>query len=210
MLIATDLPARLRADTAELHSSVEEAVGLPDAIRSRADYAALLDRLLGFHLGVEAALADERWASSWPGIGIRIGEHERSALLVSDLDALGADRPKDAPAPIALGSFGEALGLLYVVEGSSLGGRFLAPAIRRTVGDVPVRFYAGEGRGHPRPWRAVQSALRTFDAGHGDAARVLAGATAAFQAFELQLASTLWSSPGGEQRREASDPGAAR
>lgn len=190
---SSDLPQRLRHETADLHAEVERVVGLPASVSTRADYVTLLTRLLAFHTHAERRWARSRWAPAWAALDVRLEDHERSALLRADLDALGAvpvpDRsrrtgpgagqPDDASDGGSGDAFGAVLGSLYVVEGSSLGGRVLAPAVRERLGDVPTAFFDGDGR-HPRPWRSVQAALRRYD---GDPEHVLAGARAAFVAF---------------------------
>lgn len=184
----------LRQGTAGLHRAVEEAVGLPDSVTSREDYTDLLTRLHRFHVAMEDRLARPRWSSAWSEVGIRLDEHERSPLLARDLGRLGApvtsQTTRDLPAPALPDPvrFGAALGCLYVLEGSSLGGRVLAPAVRRTLGDVPTGFLDGDGRQHPQPWRSVQEALRRYEAAHGDPDDVLTGARESFVGFGRYVA----------------------
>ncbi|WP_227497210.1 biliverdin-producing heme oxygenase [Planctomonas psychrotolerans] len=186
MVRVDDLPARLRRDTADLHASVESGTGLPDSIRTRSDYRALLQRMHAFHSAVETRLADPRWAGQWAGVGIDLTLHLRAHLLLDDLAAL--DTPTVAVAQLDdIESFPTALGYLYVVEGSSLGGRLIGPAIRSTIGAVPTSFFESAGRSHPSPWRSVQKALRAID-DDVCANEVVAGARAAFRAYERHVA----------------------
>lgn len=190
---------RLRTETAGLHDAVERAVDLPRSVGSRADYVALLTRLHGFHTVAEVQLARPAWRRSWSDLGIELGRHERSPLLAEDLRRLGA--PVVGPSPGAgrllpdrggplkgPARFGEALGCLYVLEGSSLGGRVLGPAVRQTLGAVPTAFFDSDGRQHPSPWRSLQEGLRRFEAARGDTDDVLAGARATFVAFGEHVA----------------------
>lgn len=184
--MTSDLPRRLREETAELHRGVEDAVDLPASVRTRGDYAELLGRFLDLHAHLERRLASPPWRVRWTQLGIDIARYARSDLLVADLTRLDAApsprRPERLP---PLRTFGEALGCLYVLEGSSLGGRVLAPAIRSTVGDVPVSFLIGQGRRHPEPWQAVRQALRLVDPREGDP--VVLGARETFAAFGAHL-----------------------
>jgi heme oxygenase len=181
----TDIGARLRNDTAVLHSETEAVLGLPGSVRTLDEYRVLLGRFLVFHTGIECALASERWRENWTGIGIVLGDHSRTHLLATDLAELGAsDSDSDSAAsPPEFADFGEALGALYVTEGSSLGGRLLAPAFAAVLGAIPTRFFLGEGRGHPLPWRSLQAGLVRYESGGGDYAAVLTGASATFRAF---------------------------
>ncbi len=180
-----DLPRRLREETSNLHRSVEDGVDLPASVRTRGEYVDLLDRFFQLHAPLEQRLASSVWGQRWTEHGIDLERHARAHLLADDLfrlDAVPSSRPVFLP---QLRTFGEALGCLYVLEGSSLGGQVLAPAIRSAVGDVPVSFLAGEGREHPKPWRAVGEALRRFDARQADS--VVLGARGTFAAFGAHL-----------------------
>jgi heme oxygenase len=182
------LPARLRRETASLHARVEAATGLPGSISDRDEYVTLLYRLHGFHAAVEARLADPRWTEDWARVGIELGDHRRAHVLVQDLEALRAPFPPPAPQLEEIAGFADALGCLYVTEGSSLGGRVIGPAIRSAIGDVPIGFFESAGRNHPSPWRSLTAALRRFDDGGGDADAVIEGARSTFRAFELRVA----------------------
>jgi heme oxygenase len=176
------LAARLRADTAYLHKSTEATLALPDAVRSREDYARLLRTSLAFYSAAQVALDDPRWVDKWDALGITTAVHDRVPQLTADLRDLG-DESMTPEGHCVAESFPEALGVLYVVEGSSLGGRFIGPAIIASIGPVPTSFYASEGRQHPKPWRSVLSALAAFDGTPEDEDAVVAGASNAFIAF---------------------------
>src|SRR3954464_6094559 len=117
----------LRAATAVAHERLHHLPALAplaEGTISRPAYAALLRRMLGFHLAVERCVAE---GPSVLGLGIDVTERRRSPLLRADLAALGAtDEGVEAAALPALGSAAQVLGCLYVVEGSTLGGRELA------------------------------------------------------------------------------------
>ena len=183
---ALDLPARLRRDTAALHRRVEDAVDLPASVRTRAGYAEVLRRFRDLHGPLERQLAAPAWHAAWAALGIDLARHRRAAALDDDLARLGDPAPAGASDEVpVLTCFGEAVGCLYVLEGSSLGGRVFAPAVRAQVGAVPVRFLAGEDRDGPRAWRALRDALRRLDPGSADDA--VRGAERVFTAFAACL-----------------------
>ena len=183
-----ELLERLRRETSGLHREVEEMTDLPGSISSREDYSGLLQRLHGFHTAVEVRLADPSWAVGWLDLGIALPAHRRAHLLSADLTSLGA-LPAKAPVRLpVLDNIGQALGCLYVVEGSALGGRVLAPAFRAVLGDVPTGFFDSDERMHPHPWRSVMAGLRKFDAAAGRADDVVLGAQGTFLAFGRHLA----------------------
>lgn len=177
------LAGRLRSETADLHRKTETIVGVPGSVQTRQQYAQLLERLAVFYSSAQRAMEDERWHSGWQLVDIDIASHSRISLLRSDLKQLGAPEPGGGQSVVPIDSFGAALGCLYVVEGSSLGGLSIGPAIRATLGSVPTSFYDGAGRGHPRAWRRVQAALAAYDLGHPDVEDVITGAELAFVRF---------------------------
>lgn len=182
---ATGLPERLRAETADWHEKVEAAADIAGRVRTRADYVGFLSRLGGLHTSFEAHLSAEPWSRDWAGVGVDIAAHCRAGLVVADLNELGMASmatPVLQPFP----SFGQALGCLYVLEGSALGGRIVARAVRTVLGAVPTAFLTGQGRLHQ--WPAVRNALRRFDAQGGDGDEVVAGAVSTFAVFAGHLA----------------------
>ncbi|MET0966560.1 MAG: biliverdin-producing heme oxygenase [Nakamurella sp.] len=179
------LPERLRAETAQLHARVEEVVDVAGRVRTRADYIGLLSALAGLHAGLEGQLVASNWDWAWAGVGVHIADHCRAGQLVTDLDELGA--PAAGSAQIAaFPTFGHALGCLYVLEGSALGGRIVARMVNAAIGDVPTSFFSGHGRGHL--WLMVREALRRYTKLGGDGDAVVTGAVATFSAFASGLA----------------------
>jgi len=131
----------LRAATATHHREVERLLPAFGAL-SPADYAAHLAALAGVHLPLEQRL----FAHDWAGLGLPdAAERPRAPLLEADLRALGID-PSAIPRCRALpylGTLHRALGALYVLEGSRLGGQILARQVAQAAGDVPTRFLVG-------------------------------------------------------------------
>lgn len=181
------LPDRLRRETAELHAAVEAAVGLPGSVYTRSDYVVLLQRLHELHSGLEDQLTAGRWRRQWRDIGVDVTAHRRSHLLSADLRRLGAPTVTGALAPVPFASFGQALGCLYVMEGSALGGSIVAGVIRSAIGAVPMAFFDGDNHHHPAPWQAVRAALSRCDAHGVPADDVLVGARDTFLVFGAQL-----------------------
>ncbi len=182
---ADGLPERLRARTARSHETVEAVADIPGRVRTRADYVDLLQGLAGLHSGLETQLSEEAWDRAWVGVGVNIAAHCRLASLVADLDGLGVT-PGELPVHPAFPNFGQALGCLYVLEGSARGGRIVAGMVCAAIGPVPTTFLTGGGR--RQQWSAVRSALRCFEAQGGDCDAVIAGALSTFDLFGQRLA----------------------
>ncbi len=178
--------AALRAGTEAVHLRLHHLAAfeaLAEGRIDRAAYAALLRRMLGFHAALEARLAE---APPLDRFGIDPGARRRTDLLRDDLAFLGA--PAEAPAaPLPpLGTAAEALGALYVAEGSTLGGRQLARALDALLPAGPEgrRFLLGHGARHAEMWRACCVAIELCGTTAEGRAGMLRGAAATFAAFE--------------------------
>ncbi len=125
------LSARLRLQTRAAHDRIEAnphfaRLMAPDL--TRPEYHALVARLFGHHAAAEAGLAGA--AALLPDRLGLAGRLRRTALLGADLVALGSTPVQVAALPrcpgLALRRPEEAWGVLYVLEGSSLGGQVIA------------------------------------------------------------------------------------
>ncbi|MBL8765163.1 MAG: biliverdin-producing heme oxygenase [Phycisphaerae bacterium] len=151
------LSERLREETRADHSRAEKHPLMAAMIGGRIDraaYAGYLGQMLHVHTTLEAALRDT--AHHHPALALVVREHEfRELALVADLSTLGERPDRHARLP-ATGLFCERitglgsespvalLGTLYVLEGSTNGGRYLAPAVRKALG-LPGHGEAGSG-----------------------------------------------------------------
>ncbi|RYY93647.1 MAG: biliverdin-producing heme oxygenase, partial [Chitinophagaceae bacterium] len=112
----------LKQETDQRHRALEDRLRPHFGQLTSVDaYAQLLRSFYGFYAPLETAIEERLPAGLLPDLGLR----RKAALLLSDLEALGkpvAGIPLCA-AP-SLDSPDAALGALYVLEGSTLGGRF--------------------------------------------------------------------------------------
>lgn len=179
------LLARLRTATRETHERLHRHPGLSAAAKGRIDadsYVRLLTRLYGFHRVFEARL--ER-----PGWSIYAAPPVRSELLASDLAVMGMSKEQRASAPLCdtlapIESDAQALGALYVVEGSALGGAQIARALRAAPWseNIACRFFSNDGA-PPRKWKELLARLEEI-ADPQEERAVLLGAVTTFRAFE--------------------------
>ncbi|MDR6786842.1 heme oxygenase [Sphingomonas sp. BE138] len=159
----------LRDATGAAHEQVDAAFGAHHLAAPAAYRAFLLAHARALPVA-EAAMAALPFAATLP---------PRTPLLAADLADLGAALP--APLPFAPGEDAASRwGVLYVVEGSRLGGALLA---RQVPAGTPCRYL---GAVHaPGQWRAVRAALDEAAAGQ-DAdwtGRMIAGALATFALY---------------------------
>jgi heme oxygenase (biliverdin-IX-beta and delta-forming) len=116
--------AALRAATAEVHTALEAEAGIEPGLRSPDARVVIMRRLLALHDRAEAAVAPWRDAIAAEGYS----PEPRAPLIRSGLEELGRGDVPPALHPVA-STLGEALGWLYVAEGSMLGGRVMRKAM---------------------------------------------------------------------------------
>ena len=199
-----DVLRRLRTETATEHEAVEGTLDLlsPDLDRDR--LVDVLTRMHGFWQAAEAGL--DGWADAHPADAARVDwpARRRSDLFATDLAALGAPAASRQPDLPDVPDTDAALGRLYVLEGSSLGGvlidRHLAtlPQLAST-GRMSCFSPYGERTG--AMWHAFRSVTRARVIEGGDAGRLVAAARQTFGALATWCASPL-----PVQQRRSSPP----
>lgn len=160
--------ATLRARTAALHDQVDAAFSA-FRLDERDGYRDFLIAHARALPSAEAWLAAEQGLPAW---------RPRTPLLTQDLADLGAPMPAVLPLHGAAGA--AAWGMLYVTEGSRLGGALLA---RQVAPGLPRRYLdAGFG---PGEWRAMRAAIDGEAARHDRAwlTAAIAGAEACFALY---------------------------
>lgn len=181
-----DVLRRLRTETAAEHEAVEGSLDLLSPELSRDRLVDVLTRMHGFWQAAEAGL--DGWATAEPAAAERVdwAGRRRSALFAADLGALGADPAGELPELPAVAGTDAALGRLYVLEGSSLGGVF----IDRHLATLPQLADAGRltcftpyGDRTGAMWHAFRSVTRARVAEGGDADQVVDAARQTFGAL---------------------------
>ncbi|UYY77109.1 biliverdin-producing heme oxygenase [Sphingomonas sp. R1] len=135
---------RLREATGAAHARVDALFGRFDLSR-RDDYAGLLAAHAEALIPVEALLdrdGAQAITEDWP-------QRRRAGVIQVDLDALGIDMPESGSEE-DVASTAAMAGMLYVLEGSRLGGRFLA----RSIPETWPRAYLGSQQ-PPHMWREL-------------------------------------------------------
>lgn len=190
------LHARLRAATAFAHRLLEDEIDLLHEPLQRERFVHALIGFHGFHCVWEPAVA--------PLLPPGVAPRPRRPLIEDDLRRLGLSRECiDAIVPClpaaALGADPEtALGSLYVLEGSTLGGRVIA----RELAHAPwcpaegLRYFDPYGHDVGARWRHT---LAVLAAARGDPDRIVAGALRTFEILRAWLVPLL-----AERRMRAS------
>ena len=180
-----DVLRLLRAGTAAEHESVERTLDLLDPHLDRSRLTGVLTRMHGFWQAAEAGLDD--WATRFPSDARAVtwAARRRADLFAADLDALGAAPAPAEPELPPVEDTDDALGRLYVLEGSTLGGVFIdrhldgLPALS----GVRLRAFSPYGAETGAMWHAFRRVTRDHVADGGDADAMLTAATSTFRAL---------------------------
>ncbi|WP_175940405.1 biliverdin-producing heme oxygenase [Caballeronia sp. BCC1704] len=157
-----DLLSRLKQETAACHSRLEHTLDLMRDGLQRDEYIALLERFYGYVAPWEDAVGACLPAS----LHAFFDERRKTSLLAADLVALSGDPAAAESIMIAnarslppIDDLGSAFGSLYVMEGSTLGGRFIAPHVAEQLGLAPGvgnAYFDGYGARTGSMWNAFR------------------------------------------------------
>lgn len=176
----------LRARTRDHHARLEASLDLMDAALDLEAYRGLVARFYGFHAALEPRLAA---AADWAAMGYDFEARRKLPMLARDLHALGLD-PAALPLCDRLPPVDDvqaALGCMYVIEGSTLGGQQLSRHFADHLGLGPATgaaYFGSYGREVGPRWGAFRAFLAVH--GRGEAAPEAAAAT--FEALAAWLA----------------------
>ena len=171
----------LRHATAEAHQRLENCLNLLAQPACEARFRWVLGRFWGFHAVWEPALQAQI------DLAEIVAGRVRLALLGADLAWLGLlpeqcqALPRCTEADRLCSTREAALGSLYVMEGSTLGGKVIARHLAAAAWAPAegLRYFNPHGDATGRMWRKLQSDLEAA-AAKGGAVAITAGAVAAF------------------------------
>ena len=157
----------LKTITADAHQASEKKmVGILRGIRDMTDYVRLLKTLHGFYAPVEALICRYLDSANFPDLSRR----RRADYLLWDIGATGLAFPDAATCADLprIDSFHRALGAMYVLEGSTLGGQIIAGRISRELEtSSSLSFFGAYGAETRRMWQAFKDFInRPFNTHH--------------------------------------------
>ncbi len=174
----------LRESSQADHQRLDAGLDILEAVSTPAGRMRVVQGFYRLHAEAEAALAP--WLADRPDVAF--ADRRRTRRLAADLATLGGHAPRTGPSDIVIRSLGEALGWLYVLEGSTLGGK----AIRRALlarGDTMagLSFLDPYGAVTGERWRDYLAVLEGQARSPDDVAAMASGARAAFRHAERHL-----------------------
>jgi heme oxygenase len=181
---AGDVLRDLRTATAVEHEQVETRLGLMDPHLDADRLAVVLGLLHAFWRSAEDGL--DAWAAASPAdaAALQWDRRRRAGVYAADLAALGAD-PADGDRPDLPGvpDTDAALGRMYVLEGSTLGGTFIdrhLATLPGLAGGPRLHAFSPYGADTGAMWAAFRRFTRAHVEDRGDAGRVVAAACSTF------------------------------
>lgn len=119
----------LKLSCREAHAKTEKTlIGKLKGIDTVGDYVMILAKFYGFFSPLEDLIEKYITPNHLPDIASR----KRSALILTDLQKLHNKKPltiaEDLP---VIGNYAQAAGVMYVLEGSTLGGQYIAQMLSK-------------------------------------------------------------------------------
>ena len=178
---------KLRQATNEIHVALENETILrcfKDGSIDLMQYTSILQRFYGFFKPLESKV-------SLPGIEGVIEDfpNRRKAVLIeSDLQSLG-QKPREDMAPLPIFDIPSALGALYVIEGSTLGGMVISKILKDHLGisrENGGAYFQGYGKETASMWKSFVQKLQQYaQQNPKDEDTIIQGAVSTFrQLFE--------------------------
>lgn len=151
----------VKTETAVLHQEVEQLL-IPrlSAIQSLKDYAAILQSFYTFYLPIEKAIQQQISSS----LLLDIEKRRTANLIADDLAFLGVPVSKQYCDHLPeIKSIAQAFGAMYVLEGSTLGGKMIAKMLARnsaySISSGALNFFQGYKEATGMMWTAFVNVL---------------------------------------------------
>ncbi|RYY49874.1 MAG: heme oxygenase [Chitinophagaceae bacterium] len=172
---------KIREATATNHKKLEaQLFPFISAIESTAHYAKLLYAFYGYIKPVQEKVLDHIDPIVVPDIAGR----RNADLIVKDLALLGYPTPvefSESLPPIT--DHPGAMGALYVLEGSTLGGKIISKTISEKLGNTtPLNFFKGYGPETGPKWKDFTQQIE-HPVNHAGAERLIQSAVETFGCF---------------------------
>ena len=181
------LAEKIKIQTRAAHQALEKLiVGKIKSIRSLKDYEQLLKMFYGFYQPVESKTDAYINPSVIPDYGLR----RKSEHILKDLSALRGQPVEEVDLATAEISFIKsapaALGAMYVLEGSTLGGTIIADMLTRyaNVPAASLSFFKAYGAENQTMWLKFVERLNSYGETNDDAA-IIEGAVQTFEQFKI-------------------------
>lgn len=181
---------RLRNETKTSHQQLEKAT-IPYIKQSTNEqaYAHVLKMFYGYFKPVEEhiqSLVDDTILED-------IKERRQSGAILEDLKAIGAGEASAVSEALpVLQNIPQALGAMYVLEGSTLGGRFISQMLAKQLNrsaENGIAFFSGYGEQTDTKWKKFTEMMNLYVTNHPlNADEIVASANETFSKFGVWIA----------------------
>ena len=176
------LSQEIKDATRVAHQQLEKTVVYRiKSIRSEQDYADFLTHFYVYFRAVEEAIAP----FITPGVLTDYNERRNSSYLKQDIEALGSSTDSLLPGAVApeISGAEEAMGALYVLEGSVMGGPYIIQMLRKRGIAKGFSFFSGYGDQTGEMWQVFTDALNAVAVTAEQQKQVLEKASETFRRF---------------------------
>ena len=161
-----DILCRLKTGTAAIHEQIEQVSVMRSMMEGTLDktrYTVLLYTLYHFYHALESRIQQHDF---WHHTSFDIARRMKSGWLLHDIHFFGIHyyaKPSIAASLPDITSIEALLGVLYVIEGSTLGGTVIAKQLEKQYGytlESGARFYHGYGKESKAFWQETGNLIR--------------------------------------------------
>jgi heme oxygenase len=187
------LADQLKTDTLTNHQQLEKMlVGRMKAIRSKEDYISLLQLFYSYFGGLEELIDRYINETEMPDY-----QHRRkSAALAKDIEDLGGEpgqKVSENALPAIKNSL-QAYAAMYVIEGSTLGGKIISKMMAQQLGvthNKGLSFFNGYGENTENMWEKFKNALNTKAKTPHEEQIIISAANETFEKFKEWAQKTM-------------------
>lgn len=182
------LTEKIKAATQQHHQETEKIlVGKLKNMRSLNDYSDILKLFYGYFGGLEQKT--DRYN---PTTLTDYSERRKTATLANDLQVLGNTLPRKASNSElpTIDNHLQAFGALYVIEGSTLGGKIISKMVQQHLNITDgkgLSFFNGYGEDTGNKWQAFRQVLNNIAQTTAEENAVIAAANDTFLKFKRWL-----------------------
>jgi heme oxygenase len=173
------LSDKIKEATKPAHLNLEKIVVQQlKSIKNNEDYAAFLKKFYTYFSQVEKAIAPHISEQLLPDLK----ERRNSSFLKNDIEVLGSDvaSVKEVEVPVISNEV-SALGALYVMEGSIMGGRIIIQMLEKLGVTTGISFFSGYGQETGQKWGVFTKVMNETATSEEDAVNT---ANETFELFE--------------------------
>jgi heme oxygenase len=176
---------QLKESTLAKHQQTEKQLILRmKAMRAKEDYVSLLQMFYSYFGGLEQQINDYVGEQNLPDYNQR----RKTKAIAADIVALGGVVPAlaDSEELPQIDNLLKAFGALYVIEGSTLGGKIIAGMMRQHFtfeGNEGLSFFSGYGDDTNAKWNAFKMELNAIAKTPAEEAEITEGANQTFEKF---------------------------